>query len=311
MILFCGIPSEPPIALAVEAARACGIPYVMFNQRESCSSDAVLHLKKGRASGFLWSGEKQWPLEEFTGVYTRLMEARFIPEHQPRGRRPAELHALQKCTFLAELLDEWIEIASCRIVNRTSSTLSNVSKPYQSQLIRRVGLRIPLTLVTNQPEEAIRFWHECGRVVFKSISSVRSIVQEFHPAMPGGLEKIRALPVQFQAYIPGVNIRVHVIGARLFATQIETEAIDYRYAQGGGLELRAEPFDLPAPIQCQCLSLARDLGLAFCGIDLKRTPSGDYYCFEANPSPAYSYFEELSGQPIAQALVEYLEGRTP
>jgi hypothetical protein len=31
-------------------------------------------------------------------------------------------------------------------------------------------------------------------------------------------------------------------------------------------------------------------------------------CFEVNPSPAYSYYQELTGAPISDALVRYLAG---
>ena len=39
-----------------------------------------------------------------------------------------------------------------------------------------------------------------------------------------------------------------------------------------------------------------------------RTSRGEYYCFEVNPSPAYSYFEEETSQPISRAVVDYLAG---
>jgi glutathione synthase/RimK-type ligase-like ATP-grasp enzyme len=54
--------------------------------------------------------------------------------------------------------------------------------------------------------------------------------------------------------------------------------------------------------------LAKTLGLPFTGIDLKITAQSCVYCFEVNPSPAFSYYEELTGQPISQALALYLAG---
>jgi D-alanine-D-alanine ligase-like ATP-grasp enzyme len=42
------------------------------------------------------------------------------------------------------------------------------------------------------------------------------------------------------------------------------------------------------------------------GIDLRRTPSGEWYCFEVNPSPAYSWFD-LDGR-IATAIARFLAG---
>jgi D-alanine-D-alanine ligase-like ATP-grasp enzyme len=50
------------------------------------------------------------------------------------------------------------------------------------------------------------------------------------------------------------------------------------------------------------------LELAFAGIDLKITPEGEIFCFEVNPSPGYTYYENHTGQPIAMALARYLAG---
>ena len=59
-------------------------------------------------------------------------------------------------------------------------------------------------------------------------------------------------------------------------------------------------------VALQCLALARDLDLPFAGIDLKITPADEIYCFEVNPSPAYSYYESHTGQPISAALARFL-----
>ncbi len=41
---------------------------------------------------------------------------------------------------------------------------------------------------------------------------------------------------------------------------------------------------------------------------MRLAPDGRIYCFEVNPCPAFSYYEESTGQPIARALAEYLTG---
>jgi len=48
-------------------------------------------------------------------------------------------------------------------------------------------------------------------------------------------------------------------------------------------------------------------------IDLKRTRDGTFFCFGLNPSPAYSYYQEHTGQPIAEPIVGLLAagGRKP
>jgi hypothetical protein len=309
VILFCGIPSEPPLTLAIRAAEELGIEHVILNQRSSHFCDIQLAMEGNKARGLLWAWEREWPLENFTGVYTRLMECQDLPENRPRRTSPSFHDLVQKSFFLHETLNAWLELADCHVVNRTRPSTSNVSKPYQAQWIRKAGFRIPATLITNDPAAAKEFLRRHGRVIYKSISSVRSIVQELTPPKVAELDRIRCLPTQFQAHMSGVDVRVHVVGENTFATRVRTEAVDYRYAQRDGLDVEMKPFVLPEPVAARCRTLSQMMELPFCGIDLKLTPEGEYYCFEVNPSPAYSYYQESAGQPIAQALVSYLAGR--
>jgi len=46
--------------------------------------------------------------------------------------------------------------------------------------------------------------------------------------------------------------------------------------------------------------------LHFTGIDLRVTDGGEWYCFEVNPAPAFSYYEKHTGQRIAAAVAHFL-----
>src|SRR5690606_10548007 len=138
------------------------------------------------------------------------------------------------------------------------------------------------------------------------ISGVRSIVTEMSEPDWDRIDDIRACPVQFQAYVPGYDVRVHTIGDEVFATRIDSPGTDYRYAghDEGGTNL--EPIEISTDLSERCINLARELNLPFAGIDLRITPEGDTVCFEVNPSPANSYYEGHTGQPISLALARYL-----
>ena len=64
------------------------------------------------------------------------------------------------------------------VVNRFVPMGTNASKTYQAQLIQAQGFLVPPTLVTSEPDEVLAFQAQYRRVIYKSISSVRSIVQE-------------------------------------------------------------------------------------------------------------------------------------
>lgn len=306
MILLVGIPSEPPLEMVHDALRELGAPVLMLNQRDA--TECSIRFRSARDPAMPIEGEliirgECVPLDAITGVYARPMDDTMLPEvvDQPEG---SPIRA--RVRTLHDLLMRWLDVAPGVIVNRPSPMASNGSKPYQSRLIARAGIGVPTTFVTDDPDEAQAFLERHERAIFKSVSGVRSIVREVTPEDVARLELVRTCPVQFQAYVRGVDVRVHVVGERVFATRALTDRTDYRYAarQGGSTELEATTLD--ADLDARCISLAAGLGLDFAGIDLRIDDSGQAVCFEVNPCPAYSYYQAHTGQPIAQAVAEHL-----
>lgn len=308
MILFCGVPSEEPLRLAIEAAEERDLPFLLLNQRQSHYLGLRLTVTRDGLGGTLAIGDATYRLSDIRGIYSRMIDSTMLPENRASRHHTPDQAAVERSRVFHDAFTQWLELADCRVLNRPGAMGSNMSKPYQCQLIRRCGFKIPETLVTNDPAEASAFHQTHRRVIFKSISSIRSIVREFNPKDQRALRRLRHLPTQFQAFVPGVNVRVHTAGTRIFATEIATSATDYRYAARDGQDLIMRPVELPDDIAARCLHLSKELDLPLCGIDLKRTPEGSYYCFEVNPSPAYSYYQEQTGQPIAEAIVDYLLG---
>ena len=156
-------------------------------------------------------GGQDVPLDSVHSVYARPLE---IPSHQwdPSARTHARL--------LHEQLFEWLDVAPALVVNRPRTMQANGSKPLQIQLIGEAGFLVPETLVTSNEAEAREFWQRHERVVYKSVSGVRSIVQELDEHAATRLGQVGLLPVQFQEFVPGVDIRVHVVGDRAFAAEI-------------------------------------------------------------------------------------------
>jgi glutathione synthase/RimK-type ligase-like ATP-grasp enzyme len=306
VILLCGIPSEAPLRLVQDELERLGVPVVTFNQRRFADTSLWWELAGGTPRGELRLEGSGFRLEDFAGVYTRLMEDSRLPEL--RGEPPNSAVRLRS-RALHEALAQWYEVSPARVVNRARPQGSNGSKPYQSQLIRAAGFAVPETLVTNDPELVRAFVSTHGSVVYKSISGVRSIVTRLDEDDLARLEHIRWCPVQFQAHVHGPNVRVHVVGAEVFATAVRSEATDYRYGLRQVDEAATlEAVELPDELAERCVRLAAALDLPFAGIDLLFPPDAEPVCLEVNPSPAFSYYELETGQPIAHALARYLAG---
>lgn len=252
--------------------------------------------------GYIIAAGEVIPFDRIRGIYARPLD---LPKQS--GQDP--IAQLRAQSFQSMFL-EWLEFAPPLVVSRPHVMESNFSKPLQAQFIARSGFAVPETIVTNNPQAVKEFWREHQRVIFKSISGIRSIVQELNQENATRLDRVQWLPTQFQAYVPGVDVRVHVVGTQTFATEVRSGAIDYRYAGRVGMDADLTAIQLSEQIESQCINLAASLDLPFCGIDLRRCPNGEYVCFEVNPMPAYTYYQAHTNQSISLALVKLLAGNT-
>lgn len=313
MILLAGLPNEPPIARVASALDDLGIAFRIIDQRRH--ADISITFDPAGDQGILQgrlrcADEDDVALEKVTGLYQRLHSDESFPElcDLPQDD-PARLRFGRFVTLFTVFSD----LCSGRVLNRTPGMGTNNSKPFQAQIIARAGFGIPRTFITNVPKRARNFVQGAEargqEVIFKSASAVRSIVRAVTTEDLTRLDRLRICPVQFQERVKGRDVRVHVVDEEVFATRITTTGVDYRYASrddGGSTDL--EPFTLPPDIAVRAVKLAQALNLPLAGIDLRETPEGEWVCFEVNPSPAYSYYEANTGQPISNAIARYLAG---
>ncbi len=64
--------------------------------------------------------------------------------------------------------------------------------------------------------------------------------------------------------------------------------------------------DIEGDLGEQLVRLAAGMGLLVAGIDLRVTPDDQWFCFEVNPSPGFTFYEDATGQPIAAAIADLL-----
>jgi glutathione synthase/RimK-type ligase-like ATP-grasp enzyme len=177
-------------------------------------------------------------------------------------------------------------------------------KPLQLSTVHQLGVRIPPTLITNDPAEVLQFATSHAQVIFKPVyggAHTRHLcATHLDPARLAGA--LRLAPVTLQAYIPGTNIRSYVIADTVYAAEIRSTAVDFRDDSAATVL----PVALPVYVQQQCRAIARALYLTWTAIDWRLTPGGDYVFLEANPSPMFLHVEQQTGFPITPALVQLL-----
>jgi glutathione synthase/RimK-type ligase-like ATP-grasp enzyme len=189
-------------------------------------------------------------------------------------------------------------------VNSWQAYQFHKEKPLQLHAVKQLGVPIPATLISNDPEEVLAFCRSQQQTIFKPVyggAHTQWVTPEhLHPERLQLALKIA--PVTVQAYIAGTNIRSYVIGETVYTAEIRSPSLDFREDKSATLT----PLMLPQPVEQWCRMIARRLLLEWTAIDWRLTPDGEYVFLEANPSPMFLYLEQQTGFPITARLVEHL-----
>jgi glutathione synthase/RimK-type ligase-like ATP-grasp enzyme len=199
------------------------------------------------------------------------------------------------------------------------------SKILQLQLARSLGLKIPRTILTNNPKEALHFAQSCKfNVITKPLTASTLDCQgSFFEVYAHQLdestfkehfESIRFAPTLLQEYIPkALEIRVTIIGTDFFATQIDSQSVS-----GAEIDWRKidcytiphKPVTLPRKLVAALKQFIGFYGIQFGAIDLILTPDKEYFFLENNPNGQWYWLEVLTGQPMAISMAKLLKNQS-
>jgi glutathione synthase/RimK-type ligase-like ATP-grasp enzyme len=172
---------------------------------------------------------------------------------------------------------------------------------------------VPRTRITSDPDAARAFVrdHGVGRTVFKTFSATHQVWREtrlVREAELDMLDAVRVAPVIFQEYVEAeADLRVTIVGERIFPAAIDSRGTDYpvdfRMSLGQATTTATE---LPAEVEAGLRALMARLGLVYGAVDLRRTPAGEHVFLEVNTAGEFLFIEQRTGQPITQAMVDWL-----
>jgi glutathione synthase/RimK-type ligase-like ATP-grasp enzyme len=211
-----------------------------------------------------------------------------------------------------EALEGLLDTLDCPWMNPRAADTAAHHKPLQWARATRVGLNLPDTLITNDPEQARAFVDRLGlgRVVVKPFLATHDVWRETRKLTTEDLnrfDQLRLAPVILQEFIDGVDLRITCVGQQLFTAEIDARKSsfpsDMRMVLG---ESVIAPLDLPAALQKALLALMRSLGLEYGAIDMRRTDDGRYAFFEVNPAGQWLFAEHYTGLPITAAVTQHL-----
>jgi glutathione synthase/RimK-type ligase-like ATP-grasp enzyme len=195
-------------------------------------------------------------------------------------------------------------------------------KPDQLRIARALGLDIPATLISNDPEAVRAFARRTGRIVAKMlVPPVEAgplgdgeVAVMFTTAMTEAeldqLDGLDLCPMIFQEHIARLrDVRVTVVGKRLFASVLDAtrgDAADWRRAAAGAEPVVWQPYELPREVAERVVQLVDRAGLNFGAVDLVVRPDGRHAFLELNATGSFGFLGAEQTAAIASAIAEVL-----
>jgi hypothetical protein len=299
LIFLWGALDDAPMAIACAALRQAGAQFVFLDHRKiaRCEIDSVINGADAERCTVTVEGATI----DITGVTVAYVRGLSFYQHDELRGLPHDSPPVIRAAAFEAQLTAWLDASDAVVINRSAPSATNNSKPYQTIVIRQAGFAVPETLLCNDAEAARTFLIRHPDSIYKSMSGVRSIVRRLGEAQRAFIDDVQWCPTLFQRAINGTNYRAHVLGDRVFAAQIVSDQIDYRYGRS-----TITPAELPPDVAQRCRRLTAMLGLHLAGIDLMRSDQGEWFCFEVNPSPGYPYYEAAGGPSIGAALARFM-----
>ena len=205
-----------------------------------------------------------------------------------------------------------LDALDCTWVNPRSSDESAHRKPFQWEVSNRVGLSLPRTLVTNEPEAARNFIEQVGvrKTVFKAFLASTEEWRETRLVEVSDLarlDSVKYAPVIFQEYVEGVDLRITVVGDQLYTVEIDARQTSYPFDMRMVIgEVDIKPIDLPMAVRDSILRFMGELGLVYGAIDMRRTVDGRFIFLEVNPAGQWLFVEQRTGLPISKTVADLL-----
>jgi ATP-grasp ribosomal peptide maturase len=259
--------------------------------------------------GGLHLPERHVRLAEVGCVYYRRPTAFDLPESMSgQVRRWSAAEARIGLGGLLATLPRWL--------NHPVDIARAEYKPVQLAHARACGLRVPATLVTNDPAEAAAFIATVGRAVYKPFTQsgiteagTRRVVFTTPVTAVEVDESVRSTAHLFQAWVDkAYEVRLTVIDDTYLAARIDTGS------KAAAVDWRADHTAVTYTPLAGILTAVRDgvrallarLRLRFGCLDFIVAPDGSWWFLEVNPNGQWAWIEDAAGLPITAAIADAL-----
>lgn len=214
----------------------------------------------------------------------------------------------------------WDSLRNAHWVDDLQRIQAAKNKLYQLRVASEVGLVIPPTLVTNNPNSVREFFQQVeGKMVSKLLTAISRSMEptdfflytsKVQAEDLEDAESLRYCPMVFQAEIPKqLELRVVFVEGQVFVGALDSSiyndsTVDWRRS---GVNVGSWfVHELPESLIHQIKAFMAKLGLLFGAFDFIVTPSGEYIFLEVNPIGEWGMLEKDLNLPISDAIADAL-----
>ena len=195
------------------------------------------------------------------------------------------------------------------------------NKMEQLLLAKRIGLRIPETLITSNKKVIETFLNKYKyQAIVKSLLThdfnslkIDAFTYKIEPQIfKKQLKKDLDFdyPLFLQEMIKKkLELRITIFGEKIFPVAIDSQSnkiceTDWRTINP--YYIRHAEYKLPKDIEKKCRLLMKKMNLYYGAIDMAITPDDKYVFFEINPYGQYLWIEEITKLPLSKAMADLL-----
>lgn len=192
-------------------------------------------------------------------------------------------------------------------------------KLFQLQVAKRLGFRVPRTLVSRDLQHLRAFAAAnpngtiCKPIFHGMFADDASRYSVYTRRLKLGSldeEGVRVCPVLLQEEIPRqADVRATFIGPACFVADVKGDEslVDWR---DPAVTVRYQVSSLGDHIEQLCRAMLNELGLVYGAFDFVRTPAGDLVFLEVNPTGEWAWLEDRLGFPMRSAFINlFYHGR--
>jgi glutathione synthase/RimK-type ligase-like ATP-grasp enzyme len=290
------------------------VPVFRFHPEEFPQACSVsMDIRDGRVQGEIRSGSHSVALDDICAAWYR---------------RARNLFEGNRLSLTSEKLDNYVRAQSTATLAALCECLDTLWVGHPRRLRRaevkalqlvkasQAGLKTPHTLISNDQAPVRKFVDALGEeqcaikpLIAVGVTDAQGYRLPLTTTLPPGhsLDSVAAAPTIFQPYVEkAFELRCVVIGERIFAAKIHSQAAEATRIDWRAGEAEHEIFALPKEVEASIHRLMASFELNFASLDMIVTPEDEFVFLELNPNGQWLWLELELGLPLVSNMADLL-----